>query len=217
MTLFLKDFFLNLLFPPLCLGCLKEMKTEIYLCPRCFKKLKFYGRSSNLNLKFVDELNIAGDYDNKSLAALIKILKFNGISSAAETLIKFICLFWQGRVVLKNYDFLVIPIPLSRKGRRRRGFNQAEILAQGLIKNFNYEISLNLIKIKETKMQSSLSAKKRAINIKNSFYWQGESLKNRKILLIDDVATTGATLEAAGQALKIAGAKKVIALVVAKG
>lgn len=217
MALFLKKFILNLLFPVICVGCRKETRTGAYICSHCFKKLKFYGGTANLNLKFVDELNIAGDYDNHLLANLIKLLKFNAVPEAGTALIAWLTLFWQGPAALKPPNLLVIPIPLTARRQRRRGFNQAEIIARGLADNFNYELSLELTKIKNTKAQSGLNAKRRSSNLAGAFKWQGQKPIKRDILLIDDVATTGATLDAAAETLKLAGADKIIALVIAKG
>ncbi len=217
MTLFFKKFILNLLFPVVCVACRRETRTDDYLCGDCFKKLKFYGGKTNLSLKFIDELNIAGDYDNRPLASLIKILKFNAIPGASKPLVAWLSLFWQGLAVLKSPTLLVIPIPLSSRRLRRRGFNQAEIIARGLALNFNYELNLELIKIKNTRAQSSLSAKKRSSNLVDAFKWSGQRPIKRDILLIDDVITTGSTLDSAAETLKLAGAHKIIALVIAKG
>ncbi|QQG52171.1 MAG: ComF family protein [Candidatus Falkowbacteria bacterium] len=217
MALFLKKFILNLLFPVICVGCRRETPNSAYLCARCFKKLKFYGKTTGLNLKFVDELNVAGDYDNRPLAGLIKLLKFNAVPEAGTALVAWLTLFWQGPAALKPPNLLVIPIPLAARRRQRRGFNQAEIIARGLANNFDYEISLELIKIKNTRAQSGLNAKGRSSNLTGAFKWQGPRPIKRDILLIDDIATTGATLEAAAETLKLAGAQKIIALVAAKG
>lgn len=217
MALFLKNLIIGLLFPPVCIGCQREIKTADYLCAACFKKLKFYSGDANLNLEFIDELSIAGDYDDRRLAELIKLLKFKAIPEASQPLIKWLTLFWQGAATLKSLNPLVIPIPLSLKRERERGFNQAELIARGLAQNFTYELSLELIKIKDTKAQSSLSARKRTSNLTGSFKWSGPVPLNRDVLLIDDVITTGATISEAAKVLKMAGAKKISALVVAKG
>lgn len=217
MALFLKKFLLEILFPARCLDCRRELENEDYLCPACFKKLKFYGGRANLKLKYINELYIAGDYENRALSGLIKILKFQAISGVAKTLNRWLILFWQGQAVLKSTTPLVIPIPLSTKRRRWRGFNQAEILARSLAKNFGYSLSLYLIKIKETRAQSQLNAEKRAKNLDGVFKWSGTIPIACEILLIDDVVTTGATLEEAAKILKAAGATKISALVLAKG
>lgn len=223
MALFLKNLILDLLFPPVCIGCQREIKTADYLCIACFKKLKFYSGDTNLNLEFIDELSIAGDYDDRRLAELIKLLKFKAIPEASRPLIKWLTLFWQGINALRLQSLLelprplLIPIPLSKKRQRERGFNQAEILARGLAQNFAYELSLELIKIKNTKAQSGLNARKRVSNLTDAFKWSGQIPLNRDVLLIDDVITTGATISEAAKVLKMAGAKKISALVVAKG
>jgi len=114
-------------------------------------------------------------------------------------------------------SFLIIPIPLSKKRRRWRGFNQAEILAQNFEKTFNYTLNLQLKRNKHQKPQASLNENERAENIKNAFVWSGDNLKDKNIILIDDVVTTGATLNEAAKILKLAGANKIYALVLAKG
>lgn len=217
MALFLKNLILDLLFPPVCVGCRREIKNDNYLCAACFKKLKFYGGPANLNLKFIDELNIAGDYDDRRLAELIKLLKFKSVLGASRPLISWLTLFWQGIAAFQTPDLLVIPIPLSLKRQRERGFNQAEIIARGLAANFGYELNLELMKIKDTKAQSSLNAQKRKFNLIDAFKWSGQIPINRDILLIDDVITTGTTMNEAAKVLKAAGAQKISALVVAKG
>jgi ComF family protein len=119
---------------------------------------------------------------------------------------------------LKNSgNILLIPIPLSKKRENRRGFNQAELIAKSFNINHGYKISLALKKVKDTKAQSSQSAPARAKNIKNCFVWAGDNLKGKTIILIDDVVTTGATLNEAAAILKIAGAEKIYGLVIAKG
>jgi len=245
---FTKNFWLDLLFPVRCLGCSQESRRnkdcksgQGLLCLNCRQLLKFTSCDYNLNIANVDQILIAGDYDDPLLSSLIKKLKFNSLVALGEVLSDFIILFWQGRA-WQSFEFgkegknnllpkheesnlaqkqekniLVIPIPISKKRRRARGFNQAEIIAQNFATAFTYQIEYHLIKNRHTKAQANLSAQQRSLNLKQAFSWTGRSLKNKTIILLDDVITTGATIEEAAQVLKVAGAKKIIALAVAKG
>lgn len=112
---------------------------------------------------------------------------------------------------------LIVPLPLSKKRWRWRGFNQAEILGRELNAHFLYDLSLELKRAKHQKPQASLGEDERAENIKNAFIWTGADLSGRTIILVDDIVTTGATLNEAARVLKAAGAKRVYGLVLAKG
>ncbi len=110
---------------------------------------------------------------------------------------------------------LIVPIPLSARRQAERGFNQSLIIAQELSSYFKIPI-IDGLKKSERPPQSELAAEKRSKNIANAFSWQGENLAGQKIILVDDVVTTGATLAEAAKVLKKAGAKKVIGLAVAR-
>ena len=129
--------------------------------------------------------------------------------------------------IMENFrEPILIPIPLSWKRRRGRGYNQAELIAEKLIEldtkheNFTLEKGI-LIKIKNTENQAHIEDRRERLNniigsfsIKNN---EGnmQKIKNRNIILIDDVVTTGATLEEAKKVLRQAGVKKIIAFTIA--
>lgn len=119
---------------------------------------------------------------------------------------------------------ILIPIPLSKKRLCERGYNQAELICKELIKinNLRHGVDIKLenkvlIKPKETKHQAKIENRgERLLNIVGSFDIQNaELIKNRNIILIDDITTTGATLSEAKKVLKHFGARKIIAFAVA--
>lgn len=123
---------------------------------------------------------------------------------------------------LQNFrNPILIPIPLSKKRRRERGYNQAELICKELMKfdlNKDFILEKNvLIKIKETKHQANINNRKERLgNLSGSFFVKNtELIEDRNIILIDDVTTTGATLNEAKKILKQSGARKVIAFTVA--
>jgi ComF family protein len=229
----LRAFVLDILFPIKCFNCQCE---GAYLCEQCFRELKFndvkYLKRARANLKTpnLEEVIIAGDFESSILHNLIIKYKYNFISALGKTLARFLILFWQNKILIQDPNqtkscftlphyphLLIIPIPLSKKRQRWRGFNQAEIIAQEFSAYFNYELSLNLKRLKHKNPQAALNEAERLENIKSVFAWQGENLNNFTIILIDDVITTGATLNEAARVLKEAGAKKIYGLVLAKG
>ena len=120
----------------------------------------------------------------------------------------------------KSIDFLDIKdfhltfIPMTKKELKNRGFNQVEILANVISQKLGIKIFKGLIKIKETKQQALLNLEERKENIKNAFKCIETSPK--KLILIDDIFTTGSTLLEASKVLKENGAKSIIGLVFAK-
>ncbi len=106
---------------------------------------------------------------------------------------------------------LIIPVPIHRKQRRRRGFNQAELVAEMLSGVISVPVyRRGLVKTKNTLPQAGLSRKARICNLKDSFSVSGRSqIAGKSIILADDVMTTGATLEACARPLLSAGAKSV--------
>ena len=115
-------------------------------------------------------------------------------------------------------DF-IIPIPLHKNKLKKRGFNQAEELAKGISKFLEKPIFNDvLLKIKPTFAQMELSKEKRRENIKGAFVCQKPIVvRGKKILLVDDIFTTGATMEECARVLKEAGAREVWGAVVARG
>jgi ComF family protein len=115
-------------------------------------------------------------------------------------------------------EWVFAPIPLSSIKLRKRGYNQAEILAQELVKKFNFPVQNLLSRARETKTQVGLTNLQRKLNIKEAFELKIQKAEygGLNIFLIDDVVTTGSTLLEAAKILKKAGAKKVFGLTLAR-
>jgi len=230
----LKYKFLNLLFPIECAGCGRE---DVWLCRDCLLKISparqencfRCGRESALGQTCadcavqydLDGVFVAADYDHKVVAELIKKLKYSFARELGETLAEIIELYFKRKeaegekINLKKYD--VAPIPLHRRRYNWRGFNQAEIIARSFAARFGLTYAEPLIRAKHKTPQARLGAEERKTNITGCFVAGEENISGKNFLLIDDVATTGSTLNEAAKVLKAAGAKKIWGLVVAKG
>jgi len=212
----IKKFLLDLILPKFCFGCKKE---STYLCEDCLATIEIFKKHKKFNHKILDDLFSATDYTHSILKKMLFSFKYEPfakeIGKDLANLLKIHFLLLDKKFDFS--DFLFLPIPLSKKRLRWRGFNQAEELAKELATFFGAKI-LNevLIKEKETKPQVTLPEKERKENLKGAFKLKNpELIFNKKIVLVDDVFTTGTTLFEAGKVLKEAGAKKVVGMVVA--
>ena len=118
----------------------------------------------------------------------------------------------------KLINYLIVPIPLHSKRRRERGFNQAELLAKTISENLGLLPTNALERTKNTKAQAKLKKSEcREENVAGCFKIKNpESVRDKNIILVDDVFTSGATMNEAVKILKENGAKRIIALVAAK-
>lgn len=115
---------------------------------------------------------------------------------------------------------LLVPVPLHPRRRRRRGYNQSELLARELARRLptieRTTAPGRLRRVRDTPSQVGLDRFQRRANVAGAFRWEGPSLAGRPVLLVDDVATTGATLQACAAALEAGGAGLVTAVTVAR-
>ncbi len=159
-------------------------------------------------------------YKDKYIKRAIWAIKYNKnqkiIKKFSNLLYEFILENITDEMIFSNFNNpLLIPIPMHKNNLRERGYNQSELLVNEIYKiddGKNFDISLDtLTKTKETPHQSKLKNKtERLKNLKNCFCADSEKIKNRNIILIDDVITTGTTMNEASKTLIEAGAKKVI-------
>ncbi len=286
-------FLLDFLFPKNCLIC---QEGEEYLCQKCFRNLKFKDphcpscdNTSKIGAfcnKCQDKFElkgvlVAGDFNDKNLATLIKYYKYNFIKELGACLGLFLVNFLNNNIGanpilkipssnfnsdsrlnsisnsninsdirlnsrsslnlnsalipghhlklnlntkpksslglnlnLKNY--LLIPAPLSKKRIRWRGFNQSQVLVEKINREMGLKFSLDLIRIKHRTAQAKLNKKEREKNLANCFKWTGENLRGQKIIIVDDVYTTGSTLNEIAKELKKHQTGEIWGLVLAK-
>ena len=223
LVLFLADW----LFPKECVGCALE---GAWLCADCQKRLSWQpyqaclvcgaetdGKICQQHNWALDRVLAAADYDDLLIKNLVKICKYHFSREAGEEMTKLLCGFWREHNFSLNSETIIVPAPLSRQRLNWRGFNQSAILARALAEDLKLTYDeKNLVKIKQTKPQVALSEHERLSNLRNCFIWKGEKLSDKTVVIIDDVATTGATLNECAKALKQAGAKKVWGVVLAK-
>ncbi|MCE1255427.1 MAG: ComF family protein [Anaerolineae bacterium] len=167
-----------------------------------------------MHIKFsIKSIKSLGVY-NQSLRKAIHSLKFNrnlalGDEFSAELAELVLSTTWP-------VD-LIVPVPASRKRRSERGYNQAEIIAFPLALLLKLPFSTkSLVKVGETRSQIGLSLAERINNIQNAFSADPKYVNKKNVLLVDDVSTTGATLNACAQALISAGAQSVYGVTIAK-
>lgn len=123
-----------------------------------------------------------------------------------------------GQAVMRWEITTIIPIPLSRKRRRIRGFNQAELLARELGRGLGIPVDAkNLVRVRDTSPQKKMDARGRSLNLKYAFAWKGKRRIFGNVLLIDDIYTTGSTIDAAARVLKRHGAGKIYFLTISIG
>lgn len=210
----------NFAFPPVCAGCRKPGKlfcagcwNDIYwlnesLCPHCLKEIHDFPCCAAQPMAIYTAVAYVGP-----VPKAIHHLKYEGHFAVASPLAQIMIASWQENWVKPD---CLIPIPLHKTREKMRSYNQAALLAEEISKEWSIPCQADaLFRISETTPQVGLNASERKTNVINAF-WANECIKGQSVLLIDDVYTTGATMEAAAKALINGGAKEVMGFALAK-
>ena len=198
---------LDLIFPPRCEVCKKSSK-EI-LCGECFGQIKF--------MKPHLGIYSAAVYEGAVKAAIhrFKFMKRKKLANPLGiVLVKY--LSQLPMLDMKEMD-MIVPVPLHAKRHRERGFNQVHLLAGVLSKYFGVPVLPALERQKNTKAQFDLPREERFKNINGSFrVTQPETVFQKRVLLLDDIYTTGATISECSRVLKKAGSRRVEVLTLSR-
>lgn len=207
-----KNQILDLFLPQFCLKCQKE---GFLICADCLSLI-------DINQKiysdpYLSKIFSATSYQNPLVKKMILLFKYEPyIKNFALPLATLI--IYHFALIENRPSGVFMPVPISNKKLRERGYNQSAVLAKILSMYYQLPFSSNnLIKIKNTKSQADLGRKERQENVLDSFAIKNPDLINGKtVFLIDDVFTTGSTMQECAKVLKIAGASKIYGIVVAK-
>ena len=178
------------------------------ICNTCKKSVRI------IDDLYQDEI-ISYGYYGGVLKDLILKFKYKNNFTAGDILTEFL----EGYIVknIKYQEYIITYIPLSKKSKKIRGFNQCEYIAKKISRDLSIEVLEVLIKEKETREQKRLKRDERYENIKDAFkIKKGIEVKKLNIILIDDVTTTGATLQEAYKLLKKNKIKDIKLLTLAK-
>jgi len=218
----------DLIYPPFCCYC---GKIGYEICLECYTKIETIsnhkiclvcGRIIETGTNCTDCMKLYPSFEQaRSWGVYVGVLKqvvqkikykrgFGIIEYITKPLIHFI----------KNWGIsvdMIVPIPLGEKREIARGYNQSFLIAQPISKYFNIPLyEHTLIRSRDTKSQVGLNCEERKTNMKNAFRAEKSACNNKSILLIDDIVTTGSTLNESAKALKLAGAQKVFCFTVAR-
>lgn len=196
------EFVLDFLFPPACCVCGKVDKN--WLCPNCEKRVERLEKSCLI------------DIEDKKYEKLLYIFKYESLIRKLILGYKFsnkayLNIFFANMIVkndknyklLKQYD-MIIPVPMHKKKMQKRGYNQTELISEKIAKSLEIPNRPDILqKIVNTTTQSKLGGKARQTNIQHAFFIQKDiEVEDKKIILLDDIYTTGATSEECSRVLK---------------
>ncbi len=216
----IQDKILDIIYPQMCGICGKVNRKSI--CRKCEISLEKQAQFAIINE--------GQEIENKNFNEIIYIFKYEGLirkiiidfkfnekAYLNKTLVDFMIKNKKIFQKIINYD-TIVPVPISKKRQKERGYNQSLLIAKEIAKKTNIQINKDcLIKTKNIIEQSKLNREERDANIQNVYQLKNkEILLNKKILLIDDIYTTGSTVNECSKILRQANPKKIGILVLAK-
>lgn len=217
---------LDLLYPPQCPGC---GRVGVLFCDKCRRLVQVYpagacprcGRPEIAAAPCSACSAVPSPLDAVYPATIfahpirkaIHALKYEGVTSLAGPLADWLVATWRLRALAAD---LIVPVPLHSKREAERGYNQSTLLARELSRSVGVPLApAGLVRTVRTRPQVGLSRDERRANIAGAFRCAGQ-VTDLRIVVVDDVCTTGATLEACAAELKTAGACRVVGLTVAR-
>ena len=199
--------FIQLIYPDYCSGCNQQLQfSEKGICSSCLVEVRNFSHTAS-NIPFgrnivKEEIYVFKNFKNPLIQKMIYEIKYNGNKSTAYVLgIELGCLIKRFKKVV-DFD-IIIPVPVSKLKMQHRGYNQCQLIAEGILKIIKIPIDSNYL-IRKNNMTSQVKSSrfKRWLNVDNE-YQLIKTLKNyRRILLIDDVVTTGATINSCLNAIQ---------------
>ncbi len=230
----LKDLLLDIFFPKFCINCHKEgeyickscelfISENALICPMCNKGSFFGETHKNCKTKYgLDGLVSIYDYDGV-IKMGIKKAKYGGIFDILNELTEraFFIISNEKRFnsflsFLSNNDFSIFYIPIHKKREKKNGFNHSKIIANKIGKIFNKKPENYIIKKVNSENQARLKKEERIKNVKDTFEILEDLSNIERVLLIDDVFTSGATMRECCKIIKKAGVKEVWGLTIAR-
>jgi ComF family protein len=230
---------IDLVFPYRCVSCTKYLDQE-YLCRQCFNALPIkkqlecvgchrptpMGKTCTFcrDRYVLDRLFVVSDFKNHTVASLIRLFKYRFLEKLADPLSRLSFKYLDHLAKRDHFSMvqgnpLLVPVPLFKTREYWRGFNQAELLARSIARHYRLDVSTELIRIAHGTPQAELKDRpERLSNVRGLYACANpETFKGRSIVLVDDVCTTGATLNECARILKDAGAVHVSGLAMARG
>lgn len=214
-------FFINFLYPPTCIICGKS--ANYYICEKCNKRIKKYEEYHYLSR---DEDN---NYPIRHYDYLIYIFRYEKIIRKIMINYKFyskpyIASFFANKILnnnnlcekIKEYDYIV-PVPMSADKERLRGYNQTKLITSIISKKLKIKESNNLKKVNNTLTQGKLNRLERINNIEGIYYIENNlEFIGKRIVLLDDIYTTGSTIEECARVISKSGARKIFVIILAR-
>lgn len=226
----LKSWILDLVFPKFCLSCHKEadwlcgsckeqiIQVKTQICPNC-ARVSSQGKYCPKCRKghSLTGILVSTYFEEGPVRELIHNFKYNHVLEIGDFLGEIMVQTLKENLAISS-DFIITAVPLHWLRKSSRGYNQSEILGQMVAKKLKLPYQNLLIKKRKTERQVGLKGKERRENLQNIFALiEGENIVGKTIILVDDITTTGTTLNECAKVLKENGAKRVWGLVLAKG
>ncbi len=220
---FITSPFLDFVYPPICVSCKLALRDGSQkVCEECWNSIERISRDHPLYIETREKLLAAGTVSDLvsvfvfqkegAFQHIAHALKYDGYESVGRELGE------RLGMTMKAWDIqadVLIPIPLHKAKRRERGFNQAEQLAIGVALVTGVEVCPDAVRrIRHTQTQTQLSSDERKKNVEDAFEFNpaySKQIDGKRCILIDDVITTGATIDSCAKELMRAGALRVVA------
>ena len=225
----------DLIFPPRCPLCDKVQARQLKgICPDCRRKIRYIRepRCMKCSKQLADgEREYCRDcekrphlfrqgralYDYGTVASALHRFKYKGKKEYGEIFGEELAYF-LGDYIRRIEPDALVPVPMYSAKERVRGYNQAQVLAEALGRRLNLPVESDIVRrVRNTRALKALNSKERLNNLKNAFILRGNGVKLNTIIIVDDIYTTGSTIDAVAKVLLEAGVKNIYFVTIAIG